>query len=135
MARDGKPRILVATDHKRVPCAALKLARAVAGQRGEIVLATVLVVPVTQPLEANLDRSVDRACSVLEQAEDLGEGELDTRLVRARSFAKGVLETLAAEPFDFVMLEREPGPARNGTLAQLEALVEKAGPTVVVVRP
>src|SRR5262245_19055349 len=123
MARDGQPRILVATDHKRVPCAALDLARAVAGERGEIVLASVLVVPVTQPLEANLELTVDRACSVLEEAEDLG-GRLDTRLVRARSFAKGVLELLAAELFDFVVLERERGPARDGTMAHLEALVQ-----------
>ena len=54
--------------------------------------------------------------------------------MRARSFAKGVLQTLAAEPFDLLVLETEP-VLKNGAGAQLAALLEKAHVRVVVIRP
>jgi hypothetical protein len=114
--------------------AALEEARLLAGPKGEVVLTSVLVVPVTQPLEASLEREVEKACGVLEEAEDATPGGFDTRLVRARSFAKGVLQTLAAEPFDLLVLESEP-VVKNGAAAQLAALLEKAHVRVVVVRP
>ena len=50
----------------------------------------------------------------------------DTRLVRARSFAEGVLETLAAEPFDLLVMERGLGASLDGATAQVSALFEKA---------
>lgn len=76
-------RVLVATDHTRCPVMALAPARAVAGPEGEVVLASVLVVPVTQPLDASLDRSVEQACGVLDDADRAAVGDFDTRLVRA----------------------------------------------------
>jgi hypothetical protein len=138
MGRVSGTRVLVATDQGRCPLTALEHAAAVAGAEGEVVLASVMVVPVTQPLDASLDASVSRACEVLEDAERAARargGAFDTRLVRARSFAKGVLQTLADEPFDALVLERDRDQLRNGNGAQTLALLEKAAPTVVLVRP
>jgi nucleotide-binding universal stress UspA family protein len=139
MGRKRSPRrVLVATDQPSCPMSALEHAAAAAGEGGEVVLASVIVVPVTQPLDANLERSVTRACEVLEDAEAAARergGAFDTRLVRARSFAKGVLQTLEAEPFDLLVLERSREQLRNGAGAQTQALLEKAPTTTVLVRP
>ena len=131
-------RVLVATEGERFPLTALEHGGDLAGSAGALVLAAVLVVPHAQPLEASLDRSVASACEMLEGAERaMGgtAGSFDTRLVRARSFAEGVLETLAAEPFDLVLIEKARGAPRNGAAGQIQALFEKAGATVMLVRP
>lgn len=130
------PRVLVATDH-HCPTAALRHASAIAGHDGEVVLATVLVVPHAQPLEANLDLAVAEACAVLDEGERAasGAGLFDTRMLRARSFSEGVLDALGAEHFDVLVLEAAGGGLRNGTRAQVEALMERAEGTVVLVRP
>ena len=79
-------------------------AAALAGPGGEVVLAAVLVVPMAQPLGAALEGPAAAACEVLERAEREFEGafEFDTRLVRVRGFAEGVLQLLDSEPFDLV---------------------------------
>lgn len=131
-------RVLVATDHERCPTTALEHAADLAGPRGQVVLASVLVVPHSQPLTAALDRFVSAACGMLDEAERataMPAGSFDTRLVRARSFAEGVLETLAAEPFDLVMVEKGRTAMRNGAGAQIQTLMEKATATVMLVRP
>lgn len=129
-------RVLVATDHHHCPRVALEHAAALAGGDGEVVLAAVLVVPMAQPLEANMERAVGEACAVLEAGDrDAGAATLDTRLVRTRSFAEGVLETLAGEPFDLLLLEKVGGGSRDGMHAQIETLLERAEVTVSVVRP
>jgi nucleotide-binding universal stress UspA family protein len=118
--------------------AALDHAAAAAGEGGEVVLASIIVVPVTQPLDASLEGSVNRACEVLEDAEAVARaqgGAFDTRLVRARSFVKGVLQTLEAEPFDLLVVERGRDQLRNGAGAQTQALLEKAPTTTVLIRP
>jgi hypothetical protein len=46
-----------------------------------------------------------------------------------------VLETLAAEQFDLVLIEKARGAPRNGAAGQIQALFEKAGATVMLVRP
>jgi nucleotide-binding universal stress UspA family protein len=60
-------RVLVATDHERRPTTALEHASDLAGPQGEVVLASVLVVPHSQPLTAALDRSVTSACEMLDE--------------------------------------------------------------------
>jgi Universal stress protein family len=130
-------RVLVATDHERLPTTALRHAAALA-EEGEVVLASVLVVPHAQSLTAALDRAVSSACAMLDEAERAAPdapGAFDTRLVRARSFAEGVLETLASEPFDVLVVEKARGGARNGGAGQLAALLDRAPPTFVLVRP
>ena len=129
-------RVLVATDHD-CPSAALAHAAALAGSDGEVVLASVLVVPLAQPLEANLDRAVTDACAALDKGEraTAGVGTYDTRLLRARSFSEGVLDALAAEPYDVLVLEAVRGGPPNGARAQIEAVLDRAEPTVVLVRP
>jgi hypothetical protein len=128
-------RILVATDH-HCPRAALEHAAALAGDDGEVVLASVLVVPLAQPLEATLDRAVADACAVLDEGEraTAGAASFDTRMLRARSFAEGVLDALGAEHFDVLVLESTRGGLRNGMRAQVEAVMERADGTVVLVR-
>ena len=129
-------RVLVATDHD-CPSAALAHAAALAGSEGEVVLASVLVVPHAQPLEATLDRAVTDACATLDQGERATAGvrSFDTRLLRARSFSEGVLEALAAEPYDVLVLETARSGPGNGARAQIETVLERADPTVVLVRP
>lgn len=129
-------RVLVATEH-HCPRAALAHAAALAGRDGEVVLASVLVVPHAQPLEATLDRAVADACAVLDEGERAASGAavFDTRVLRARSFSEGVLDAMSAEHYDVLVLEAARGGLRNGMRAQVEALMEKAGGTVVLVRP
>ncbi|MGD9694568.1 MAG: hypothetical protein AB7V42_02775 [Thermoleophilia bacterium] len=134
----GGARVLVATDHRRRPGAALRCAAELAGRDGEVVLASIMVVPLAQPLDASLARAVDEACGVLDAAErDRGaaRGGFDTRLVRARSFAEGVLATLAQEPFSSVVLEIPGGASVDGMRAQVELLLDRAPADVVIVRP
>jgi Universal stress protein family len=127
-------RVLVATDHHHCPGAALEHGAALAGPKGEVVLASVLVVPMAQPLEANMERAVGQACALLEASERSSTATtLDTRLVRARSFADGVLDTLAAEPFDLLVLEKVGG--RDGMAEQIGEILERADTTVAVIRP
>ena len=131
-------RILVGTDHERCPATALEHAGTLAGPGGEVVLASVLVVPHSQPLTAALDRAVASACGMLDEAEratPIAAGSFGTRVVRARSFAEGILETLASEHFDLLMVERGTGAPRNGGAGQIQALLEKADATVMLVRP
>lgn len=129
-------RVLVATD-QHCPATALRHAAALAAPTGEVVLASVLVVPHAQPLEASLDLAVADACAVLDAGERAAAGAplFDTRLVRARSFAEGVLELLAAERFDVVVVEAPRGGLRNGMRGQVDILMERAEATVLLVRP
>lgn len=129
-------RVLVATD-QHCPVTALRHAAALAGRDGEVVLASVLIVPHAQPLEASLDLAVAGACGVLDAGERAAAGAavFDTRLLRARSFAEGVLELLAAERFDVLVVEAPRGGLRNGMRGQFDILMERAEATVMLVRP
>jgi len=130
-------RVLVATQERTPPLAALEHAAAAAREDGEVVLAAVLVIPLAQKLGASLDRSVSETCAVLEAGERAAHAieRFDTRLVRARSFAEGVLETLEAERFDLLVVERRPGRAPDGSRDQIETLLEKAPTAVALIRP
>ena len=129
-------RVLVATDH-HCPAIALRHAAALAGREGEVVLASVLVVPHAQPLEAALDLAVADACAVLDAGERTAAGaaSFDTRLLRARSFAEAVLSAMEEEYFDVLVLQVGRSGMRNGMRAQVETLMERAAATVVLVRP
>lgn len=129
-------RVLVATDH-HCPAVALRHAAALAGREGEVVLASVLVVPHAQPLEAALDRAVADACAVLDAGERTAAdaASFDTRLLRARSFAEAVLSAMEEEHFDVLVLQVDHGGLRNGMRSQVEILMERVAATVVLVRP
>jgi nucleotide-binding universal stress UspA family protein len=128
-------RVLVATDHHHSPAVALKQAAALAGPGGEVVLAAVLVVPMAQPLGASLEGAAAAACEVLERAEREFDGAFDTRLVRVRSFAEGVLQLLDHEPFDLLVLEKARDGGRDGMAEQIAEILERADTTVAVIRP
>jgi nucleotide-binding universal stress UspA family protein len=129
-------RVLVASQ-RGCPEAALHHAASFAGRDGEVVLASVVVVPHGQPLWASLGRAVDDACAAL----DAGEGaagaarSFDTRLVRGRSFADAVLELAGDEDFDVIVLEGGPASPGSEDRAQVEAVIGRASATVVLVRP
>ena len=129
-------RVLVASQ-RGCPEAALHHAAALAGRDGEVVLASVVVVPHGQPIGASLGRAVDDACAVLDAGERAAAAarSFDTRLVRGRSFAEGVLGAAAEEPFDVIVLEAGPASPCNDDRAQIAAVVARAPATVVLVRP
>ncbi len=131
----SRRRVLVATD-RVFPAAALESAVSLAGAEGEVVLASVVVVPHAQPLDASLGRAVADACAVLDAGERSATGVsvFDTRLLRSRSFSEGVLSVTDTEAFDVLVMQIGRVP-RNGMRAQLETLLERADPTVVLVRP
>jgi hypothetical protein len=107
------------------------------GPDGEVVLAVIMVIPVTQPIDAALGRGVEEACGVLEAGERLlspASCGHDTRLVRARSLAQGILNTLAAERFDLVVLQGDR-EAVNGGAAQVQNVLDRSDVSVVIVHP
>lgn len=130
------PRVLVASQ-RGCPQAALNHAAAFAGPDGEVVLASVVVVPLGQPLGATLGRAVDDACAALDAGERAAAGarSFDTRLVRGRSFAEAVLGLAGEEDFDVIVLEEGPASPCNDERAQVEAVIGRAPATVVLVRP
>jgi nucleotide-binding universal stress UspA family protein len=130
------PRVLVAAQ-RGCPETALHHAEALAGRDGQVVLASVVVVPLGQPLGAALSRAVDDACAALDAGERAAAGarSFDTRLVRGRSFAQAVLGLAEEEDFDVIVLEDGPATPCNDDRAQVEAVIERAPATVVLVRP
>jgi len=131
-------RVLVAS-HRGCPEAALHHAASFAGRDGRVVLASVVVVPLGQPLGAALGRAVEDACAALDAGERAaaaaGAGAFDTRLVRGRSFADAVLRLAREEDFDVIVLEDGPASPCNDERAQIAAVMERAPATVVLVRP
>jgi hypothetical protein len=129
-------RVLVASQ-RGCPEAALRHAAAFAGRDGEVVLASVVVVPLGQPLGAALGRAIEDACAALDAGERAAAGarSFDTRLVRGRSFADAVVGLAREERFDVIVLEDGPASPRNGDRAQIEAVIRRAPATVVLMRP
>ena len=72
-----------------------------------------------------------------ERASAACAGAFDTRLVRARSFAEGVLETLDAERFDVLLVEKRARRRHRRRRRGPDSLpiLEKAAPVVMLVRP
>lgn len=130
------PRVLVASQ-RGCPETALRHAAAFAGPDGEVVLASVVVVPLGQPLGASLGRAVEDACAALDAGERAAAGAraFDTRLVRGRAFADAVIGLAGDEGFDVIVLEDGPASPCNDERAQIEAVIARAPAAVVLVRP
>jgi hypothetical protein len=126
----SKRRVLVATDHRRCPLAALEHAGAMAGD-GEVVLAAILVVPVTEAIDAPLGGAEARAGEVLAEAGDA----VESRVVRSRSFARGVLDAASDDAFDALVIEHDGTGAGPSGADQVATILERAAATVVLVRP
>ena len=58
-----------------------------------------------------------------------------TRRLRARSFSEAVLDAVAAERYDAIVIQAGRETPCNGAKAQIDAVLERAAPTVVLVRP
>ncbi len=130
------PRVLVAS-RRGCPEAALDHAASLAGREGEVVLASVVEVPMGQPLGASLGRAVDDACATLDAGERrlAGAGSFDTRLLRGRSFAEAVLDAARSEHYDAIVLQSGWESPCNDDRAQIATVMEHAPSTVVLVRP
>ena len=97
---------------------------------GEVVLASVVIVPLAEPLDGPMPEPMAVPADV-----GVGTATLATRLLRARSFSEAVLDAVAAEPYDAIVLEAGRETPCNGGKAQIEAVLQHAAPTVVLVRP
>ncbi len=111
---------------------ALAHAAALAGLDGEIVLASVTVVPHSEPLETGGPPAWDVGA---DEESVAGVASVGTRRLRARSFSEAVLHAVAAERYDAIVIQAGRETPCNGAKAQIDAVLERAAPTVVLVRP
>ncbi|MCU0308173.1 MAG: hypothetical protein MUE51_10495 [Thermoleophilia bacterium] len=129
-------RVLVVANG-RPPELALDLAAALAGERGEVVLAAMLVMPLTQPFRANVDEPVATAVALLEAGEGRVTGQAcacDTRLCRCRSVSAGLQALVGQERFDVVIAEGAREQARGGLARLLGGPLGRSSPTTLIVR-
>jgi hypothetical protein len=126
-------RVLVPCEQE-CPSEALAHAAALAGADGEVVVASVTVVPHSQPLDDGGPPGWDVAWGA-DEAAAAGALAVGTRRLRARSFSEAVLDAVAAEPYDAIVIQAERETPGNGARAQIDAVLERAAPTVVLVRP
>jgi hypothetical protein len=116
------------------PSEALAHAAALAGTDGEVVLASVTIVPHSEPLDTGGPPVPDGDWGADAQAV-VGVVTVGTRCLRARSFSEAVLDAVAAERYDAIVIQAGRETPCNGAKAQIEAVLERAAPTVVLVRP
>ena len=116
------------------PSEALAHAAALAGTDGEVILASVTIVPHSEPLDTG-----GAPVAVGDWGADAqavaGVATVGTRCLRARSFSEAVLDAVAAERYDAIVIQAGWETPCNGAKAQIEAVLERAAPTVVLVRP
>ena len=116
------------------PSEALAHAAALAGTDGEVVLASVTIVPHSEPLYGAGAPVPDGGWGPDARAV-AGVAAVGTRRLRARSFSEAVLDAVAAERYDAIVIQAGRETPCNGAKAQIEAVLERAAPTVVLVRP
>jgi hypothetical protein len=126
-------RVLVPSEQE-CPAEALAHAAALAGSDGEVVLASVTVVPHSEPLDNGVPPAWDAAWGA-DAGSVAGVAAVGTRCLRARSFSEAVLDAVAAERYDAIVIQAGRETPCNGAKAQIEAVLERAAPTVVLVRP
>ena len=116
------------------PSEALAHAAALAGTDCEVVLASVTIVPHSEPLDPGGAPVPDGGWGPDAQTV-AGVATVGTRRLRARSFSEAVLDAVAAERYDAIVIQAVRETPCNGAKAQIEAVLERAAPTVVLVRP
>ena len=126
-------RVLVPSQEE-CPSEAIAHAAALAGSDGEVVLASVTIVPHSEPLDSAASPAWDVGWGADEGAVS-GVASVGTRRLRARSFSEAVLDAVAAEPYDAIVIQAGRETPCNGGKAQIDAVLERAAPTVVLVRP
>ena len=126
-------RVLVPSELE-CPSEALAHAAALAGIDGEVVLASVTVVPHSEPLDTGGAPAWDVGWGA-DEGTVAAVGSVGTRRLRARSFSEAVLDAVAAERYDAIVIQAGRETPCNGAKAQIDAVLERAAPTVVLVRP
>ncbi len=126
-------RVLVPSEQE-CPEEALAHAAALAGTDGEVVIASVTVDPHAMRLDEGPDAAGDAAWAAGEGG-GAGVAAVEGRCLRARSFSEAVLDEVAAGRYDAIVIQAGGETPCNGAKAQIEAVLERAAPTVVLVRP
>ena len=113
---------------------ALAHAAALAGSDGEVVLASVIVVPHSEPLDSGAPPAWNAVWGA-DEGSVAGVAAVGTRCLRARSFSEAVLHAVESERYDAIVIQAGRETPCNGAKAQIDAVLERAAPTVVLVRP
>ena len=116
------------------PAEALAHAVALAGSDGEVVLASVTVVPHSEPLDSGGPPAWNAGWGADEDSV-AGVAAVGTRCLRARSFSEAVLHAVESERYDAIVIQAGKETPCNGAKAQIDAVLERAAPTVVLIRP
>ena len=115
--------------------AALRIARA---EEATLVVAYLAPVPLHLPLDAALTRECELALPLLEAVEQRAAAAgvaVDSRIERGRDHRHGLLELIAHEPFDRIVVAASPEGAAGFTAADVAWMLRRAPGEIVVVRP
>jgi hypothetical protein len=115
--------------------AALRLARA---QDATLVACWLAPVPLHLPLDAALARECELALPVLEAVEQAGTTAgvaVETRIERGRTYRHALLELIAHERYDEIVVAAAPDGAPGFTAADAAWLLHRAPGEIIVLRP
>jgi hypothetical protein len=115
--------------------AALRIARA---QDATLVAAYLAPVPLHLPLDAALTRECELALPLLEAVEHAAARAgvaVDSRIERGRTYRHALLELIAHERYDQIVVAAAPEGAAGFTAADVAWLLHRAPGEIVVLRP
>jgi Universal stress protein family len=115
--------------------AALRIARA---QNATLVPAYLASVPLHLPLDAALARECELALPLLEAVEQAATAAgvpVDTRIERGRTYRHALLELIAHERYDQIVVAASPEGAAGFSAADVAWLLARAPGEILVVRP
>jgi hypothetical protein len=115
--------------------AALRIARA---QNATLVPAYLASVPLHLPLDAALARECELALPLLEAVEQAATAAgvpVDTRIERGRTYRHALLELVAHERYDQIVVAASPEGAAGFSAADVAWLLARAPGEILVVRP
>jgi hypothetical protein len=115
--------------------AALRLARV---ERATLVACYLAPVPLHLPLDAALGRECELALPLLEAVEQAASAAgvaVDSRIERGRTYRHALLELIAHERYDRIVVAAAPEGAAGFTAADVAWLLHRAPGEIVVLRP
>jgi len=115
--------------------AALRLARV---ERGTLVACYLAPVPLHLPLDAALGRECELALPLLEAVEQAAASAgvaVESRIERGRTYRHALLELIAHERYDQIVVAAAPEGAAGFAAADVAWLLHRAPGEIVVLRP
>jgi universal stress protein family protein len=115
--------------------AALRIARA---QHATLVACYLAPVPLHLPLDAALARECELALPLLEAVEQAATNAgvaVDSRIERGRTYRHALLELIAHERYDQIVVAAAPDGAPGFTAADVAWLLHRAPGEIIVLRP